>query len=167
MFRRHGFLLLVVLCAGLNGNTAAQERARITLEQLNAVGKALAAQRCPRPVEVKTTFIRNPSQRDVADEMQSFDCRSFRVAIYRSLSASPPRELPMSVVLEGAHPLAAGPWAVGASAAAIRAEFGPPAREFGESMAYSLDPRRPGRDTLTFEVGAGIVRAVSWSWDVE
>jgi len=165
---RHATLRPVLLAAALlAGGAAAQPDPRDALARLNALGQALAAQKCPRPVEVKTSFVRNPSQREVADEMQSIDCRSFRVAIYRSLSATPPRESPMSVVLEGAHPLAVDPWAVGASAQAVRAGLGAPAREFGESLVYSLDPRRDGRDTLTFEVRGGVVRALNWSWDVD
>jgi hypothetical protein len=155
----------VVLLLAATGH--AQERATYTLEQLNVIGRALASERCHRPVEVKTSFVRNPNNRDIADEMRSFDCRTFRVAIYRSLSASPARELPMAVTLEGEHPLAKGAWTVGASAASVRSVLGAPARVFGESMAYSLDAQRPGRDTLTFEVAAGVVHAVSWSWELE
>lgn len=140
---------------------------RYTLAQLDAVGRALATQKCDRPVEVKTSFVRNPHDREVADEMQSFDCRAFRVAVYRSLSSSPPRERPMSVVLEHAHPLAGGPWAVGASAASVRAALGPPLRVFGENLVYPLGRDRAGQDTITFETTAGIVRAVSWNWEVD
>ena len=160
-------LLCSALCLGLVGLGRAEDRAPYNLEQLNAIGRSLAAEKCYRPVEVKTSFIRNPNNREVADEMQSFDCRGYHIAIYRSLSQSPPKELPMSVVLEGEHPLASGPWAVGGSAARIRSVLGAPSRMYGESLVYSLDPKRPDQDTLTFEVTAGVVHAVSWSWDVE
>lgn len=159
-------LVAAALAAGLAG-TANGDEERYTLAQLDRIGRALAEQRCQRPVEVKTSFVRNPHDREVADEMRSFDCRAFRVAVYRSLSSSPPRELPMSVVLEHAHPLANGPWSVGASASSVRAALGPPLRVFGESLVYALGPERPRRDTITFEADAGIVRAVSWNWEVD
>lgn len=168
--RPHGgdrsLLVAAALSVGLAGTAHGGEE-RYTLAQLDGIGRALAKERCYRPVEVKTSFVRNPHDREVADEMQSFDCRAFRVAVYRSLSQSPPRELPMSVILEHAHPLANGPWSVGASAAGVRAALGPPLRVFGESLVYSLNHEHPGQDTITFEAAAGIVRAVSWTWDVD
>lgn len=165
--RLRRMVLAFALWAGLVEAGHGQARAAYTLEQLDAVGRALATERCHRPAEIKTSFIRHPTRRDVADEMQSIDCRSFRIAVYRSMAQSPPRESPMSVVLQGGHPLASGPWAVGGSAREIRSVLGSPMRVFGESLVYSLSPQRPGQDTLTFEVDKGIVVAVSWSWDVE
>jgi hypothetical protein len=138
-----------------------------TLAQIDAIGRSLAAQKCRRPVEVKTVFVANPRDRGVADEMQSFDCKAFRVAIYRSLFPTPAHELPMSVVLVEAHPLAEGPWSLGASADSISAMLGPPARRFGDSLVYSTNPAQPGRNTITFEVSAGVVRALSWNWEVD
>jgi len=157
---------LVILALGAGLGVHGQDAA-YTLAQLGTIGKTLAAEKCYRPVEVKTSFIPNPRNREVADEMRSFDCRTFHVAIYRSLSASPAKEMPMSVVLEGAHPLAGGAWSVGAAAASVRSVLGSPLRVFGENLVYSLSPTRPGQDTLTFEVSKGIVEAVSWSWDVD
>jgi len=162
----HSLLVVLALWASLGRGAHGQEAA-YTLTQLGAIGKSLAAEKCYRPVEVKTSFIPNPRNREVADEMLSFDCRTFHVAIYRSLSASPAKEMPMSVVLEGAHPLAGGAWAVGAAAASVRSVLGSPLRVFGENLVYSLSPARPGQDTLTFEVSKGIVEAVSWSWEVD
>ena len=156
------WLWLVAGCAA-----AWAEPVAPTLAQLNDIGLAIAQQKCPRPVEVKTSFVANPRDRDVADEMQSFDCRTYRVAVYRSLSQTPPREVPLSVVLDGEHPLAQGPWSVGASAATIHSLLGPPTKTFGEVLVYALDPKRPDRDTLTFEVADGIVQAVTWTWEVE
>lgn len=157
-------LVAVGLLALAASFVAAADPGRDDLEELAAFGKALAAEKCARPVEVKTSFVRTPGDSTLSDEMQSFDCRAFKVAVYRSHRVSPPRESPMSVVLLGAVPRA-GRWAVGASASDILATLGAPARRFGENLVYALG--NEGRDTLTFEVEGGVVRAVSWYWDVD
>ena len=169
MNRQWSFLVCTLALAALGAaaeNGFCADQSRYTIEELNAFGRALAAEKCSRPIEVKTNFVRSPGNAAAADEMQSFDCRTFEVAVYRSLATSPARELPMSVLLIGAHPRA-GPWAVGARAADIRAVLGPPARVFGENLVYSLSPTRDVRDTLTFEVNAGVVQALNWNWETD
>jgi hypothetical protein len=99
--------------------------------------------------------------------MQSHMCRGFRVAVYRSALADSTREFPMSVVVESAHPRLAAEWSVGATAASVQTRLGAPYRSAGESLSYSLRAQQPGRDVLTFEVEAGIVRAVTWSWEID
>jgi hypothetical protein len=94
-------------------------------------------------------------------------CRGFKVAVYRSVLADSAREFPLSVVVQSAHPLIGADWSVGASAAAVRSRLGPPHSTAGESFGYLLRPPPDGRDTLTFEVEAGIVRAVAWTWEVD
>lgn len=157
--RRH---LVAALALGLCAPAVAVEPAA-----LDRIGRAIAAERCARPLEVKVSFVRNPQAADVADEMQSFACRGFRVAIYRSLSPLPARELPMELVLEGAHPRVDAAWSVGASPAQVQAALGAPQTTRGASFGYELDRARPGRDRLEFEVRDGIVRAISWSWEVD
>lgn len=157
----------LAVAAGASALVAGVARAdgAAALAELDAAGRAIAAEKCSRPVEVKTSFVRNPVDRAVADEMQSTDCRSFSVAVYRALAPAPLRELPMSVVLRGAHPRIALAWSVGAQAAAVRAALGAPQRQFGENLVYGL--RSGAQDSLTFEVKAGIVDALSWNWDVD
>ena len=41
--------------------------------------------------------------------------------------------------------------------------LGPPTVVLGDNLVYAL----AARDTLTFEVQAGRVRAVTWTWDVD
>jgi hypothetical protein len=138
-----------------------------TAPELDRIGRAIAAERCARPLEVKVSFVRNPTSVDVADEMQSIACRGLRIAIYRSLAPGPPRELPMEVVLEDKHPRSAAAWSVGATPAQVQAVLGPPRTTRGESFGYALDPTRPDRDRLDFEVRDGVVRALTRSWDVD
>ncbi len=153
---RAAFALSLALAAGA---AAAQP----TLAELDRVGRAIAAQPCPRPVEAKSSFIANPRRRDVADEMRSVDCRAWRVAVYVSHSTVPPREQPMELVVIGAEPRLDPRLAVGATPAAVRALLGEPQRLRGASLVYTLG----GRDTLSFEVSDDMVRAVAWSWDVD
>jgi hypothetical protein len=120
-----------------------------------------------RPLEVKTQFVRNPRAPDATEEMQSFACRGFRVEVYRTKVDGMPRELPMSVVIEAANPHLSSEWSVGVTAASVRARLGAPLSSVGETLSYSLSAERAGRDTLTFEVEGGIVRAVTWNWDVD
>lgn len=138
-----------------------------TPADLDHIGRAIAAERCARPLEVKVSYVRNPTASDVADEMQSIACRGLRIAIYRSLAPAPVRELPMEVVLEDKHPRIAAAWSVGATPAQVQAVLGPPRTTRGESFGYALDPTRPDRDRLDFEVRDGAVRAITWSWDVD
>lgn len=157
--RAVGFVALAVVA--LSGVCAGY-----TLDELDRFGRQLAAEKCPRPVEVKTSYVPTPGDSTSADEMLSFDCRSFKVATYRSRATSPARDLPMSVLLVGTLPQA-GAWAVGASASELRAALGPPSRLYGENLVYTLPSGHDGRDTLTFEVKAGVVQALSWNWDVD
>ena len=138
-----------------------------TLEAIDRIGRTIAAEKCERPLELKVSLVRNPQVPDVSDEMQSIACRGWRVAIYRSLAPAPPRELPMSVVIEAAHPRVAPAWSVGATPAQVRAALGPPLTSRGESFSYRLGPDPRGQDRLDFEVRDGIVRAVTWTWDVD
>lgn len=155
------------VCAGLAALVSASAIASESLAAIDRIGRTIAAEKCERPVEVKQSFVRNPTVADVADEMQSTTCRGWRVAVYRSLSTTPPRELPMSVVVEAAHPRLAPAWSVGTTPAQVQAVLGVPFARRGESFGYSLDSARPGRDTLDFEVREGLVRAVTWTWDVD
>jgi hypothetical protein len=155
--------LAAALGAGLLAAAAHGE----TPAELDRIGRAIAAERCARPLEVKVSFVRNPTAADVADEMQSVACRGFRIAIYRSLSPLPARELPMELVLEGAHPRVDTTWSVGATPAQVQAALGPPQTTRGVNFSYAFDPVRPQRDRLDFEVRDGIVRAITWSWDVD
>lgn len=155
----------VAIAAGAAWVAPAGFAADTTLAELDRVGRAIAAQRCARPLEVKVSEIRHP--RAGVDEMQSIACRGFRVAIYRSFASDPPREMPMAVVVESGHDRLDNAWSVGASGASVRSRFGAPFATRGESFSYSLDPQRPGRDTLEFEVHGGIVRVVTWTWEVD
>jgi hypothetical protein len=137
------------------------------LATLDQIGRAIAKEKCQRPAEVRTQFVLQPLAPDAIDEMQSHACRGYRVAVYVSTQADAMREFPMSVVVESAHPLLAGEWAVGATAAALRARLGTPYTAHGESFGYSLHAGRPGKDMLTFEVERGVVRAVTWNWDID
>lgn len=56
---------------------------------------------------------------------------------------------------------------MGATGASVRARLGAPLSTIGETLSYSLSAERAGRDTLTFEVEGGIVRAITWNWDVD
>jgi hypothetical protein len=147
--------------------TVPAAQAADTLEAIDRIGRTIAAEKCERPLELKVSFVRNPQVADISDEMQSIACRGWRIAIYRSLAPAPPRELPMSVVVEAAHPRVAAAWSVGATPAQVHAALGPPLTSRGESFSYRLgsDPR--GQDRLDFEVRDGIVRAVTWTWDVD
>ena len=80
----------LAVAAALCGAAQADEPPAAVLARLDAIGRRIAAERCARPLEVKTSFVRNPQHREVADEMQSIDCRGFRIALYRSLAPSPP-----------------------------------------------------------------------------
>lgn len=164
MGHRLGSIVLATsgVCAAASGGAAES-----TLAELDRLGRSIAAERCPRPQEMKVSLVRHPHAQAVADEMQSTRCRGFRVAVYRSHSSDPPRELPMSVVVESDHPRVDAAWSVGASSAEVRSALGAPFVTRGESFSYSLSPLRPGRDTLEFEVQAGIVRAVTWNWQVD
>jgi len=156
-------LLPALLPALLAGPAFAQGNP--ALAELDRAGRAMAAARCARPVESKASRV-GGSQ----DEMQSIDCRSFRVAIYVAHDAgngSGPRESPMALVVLGhAAGLPAG-LAVGVAPTAVQALLGVPSRQRGDSFSYLLDPSRPAGDSITFEVEADRVRAISWSWAAE
>ena len=138
-----------------------------SLRALDTLGRTLVAQKCQRPVEVKTSFVRSASAADSVDELQSTDCRSLRIAVLRVRGADGVRELPLALLLEEVHPALASAVSVGAAVADVRAALGPPARLRGEHLVYTLDAARPLADTLTFEVQDGRVRALAWSWDAE
>jgi hypothetical protein len=164
--RSFACLALLVLCGRAHGAEPAIDAAR-ALSELDQVGRAIAKEKCQRPLEVKAQLVAQPLAADATDEMQSHACRGFRVAVYVSTLAASTRELPMSVVVESRHPLLANEWSVGATPQNVRARLGAPYSAAGESFSYSLRAERPGRDTLTFEVEGGIVRAVTWSWDID
>ncbi len=156
--------LAAAACLALLASAAASAQ---TPAELDRIGRTIAAQRCVRPLEVKVSYVRSPHSDSVADEMQSITCHGLRIAIYRALAPPPARDLPMEVVLEGAHPQVAAAWSVGATPAQVQAALGQPQSTRGADFAYALDPARPQRDRLAFEVRDGIVRAVTWSWDVD
>jgi hypothetical protein len=161
-----GSLLWALLCCR-SACAQAPADAALRLSALDAVGRAIANEKCQRPSEVKTQFVVQPLTPNATDEMQSHMCRGFRVAVYRSALGDSAREFPMSVVVEAAHPLLPSEWSIGATAAGVRARLGVPYRAAGESFSYSLRSQQPGSDVLTFETEAGIVRAVVWSWEID
>jgi hypothetical protein len=134
-----------------------------TLAELDRIGREIALQSCPRPQEVKSSFLPNQRRRDARDEMRSIDCRGFRVAHYLVGDTDPPRLLPMELVVEQPHPRLDTRLAPGATEAAVRAALGEPTIVRGPTLGYALG----ARDTLVFELFGGRVRAVTWSWDVE
>ena len=160
---RHRTLLLGALFAGPCA-FAAPEAA--TLAELDRLGRSIAAQKCQRPLEVKTSFVRNPRFAEISDEMVSIACRGLRIAIYRS-NSTPPRELPMSVVLEDVHPRLPATLSIGASGRSVRATLGPPSTTPGQNLEYPLGAGKASRDTVTFEIQAGRVQAISWLWEVD
>jgi hypothetical protein len=160
---KHAALLAMLTAAA----GAAQAQATLptfpTLAELDRLGREIATQACPRPQEVKSSFVPNPRRPDTRDEMRSTDCRGFRVAHYIANDSTPPRVLPMELVVE--QPLARldARLAPGASEASVRAVLGAPATVRGPTLGYALGTR----DTLLFELFEGRVRAVTWSWDVD
>jgi len=146
---------------------ASAQPAPPSLRALDALGRSLVAQKCTRPVEVKTSFVRSAGAADSVDELQSTDCRGLRIAVLRVRGGDGVRELPLALLLEEAHPALAGAVSIGATVADVRAALGTPAQQRGEHLVYPLDPARPLADTLTFEVQDGRVRALAWSWDAE
>jgi len=132
------------------------------LAELDRAGRSIAAARCARPVENKTSQVGGSR-----DEMQSVDCRTFRVALYVAHQGGTVRESPMALVVLGDGPALPRGLAVGSEPAAVQALLGPPTRQRGDSFSYLLDPSRPAGDSITFEVDAGRVRAISWSWSVD
>jgi len=131
------------------------------LAELDAAGRALAGRGCTRPVESKVSVAAG------GEEMQSIDCRTFRVARVVVREGGAAREAPMALVVLGEVDGLPPGLAVGADAAAVERRLGAPARRAGSSLGYLLDPARPGGDSITFEVEAGRVRAISWSWQVD
>lgn len=134
-----------------------------TLADLDRFGRSVAASRCARPLEQKSSFLPTPGRPDAADEMRSVDCRSWRVATYVSRSGGTPREQPMELVFVAADAQLDARLGVGADEAAVLAALGPPAARPAGNLRYDLTPR----DTLSFELWQGRVRAVSWSWHVD
>ena len=134
-----------------------------TLAALDRLGRTIAEQPCPRPVEVKSSLLANPRNPAAPDEMRSTDCRGLRVAHFVSNAGPAPRVLPMELVLEQPHPGLDARLAPGASETAVRELLGAPTLARGRALGYALSPR----DTLVFELFEGRVRAVSWSWDVD
>ena len=145
----------------------AVERGATALAELDRIGRAIAGQKCRRPIESKTQFVAYPLAEQAKDEMHSHACPGFRVAVYRSTLAGATREFPVSVVVEDAHPLLGAEWGVGAPVAELRRRLGTPQAVSAEGFGYALRPDRAGRDTLRFEVAGGVVRAITWTWDVE
>jgi hypothetical protein len=156
---RHAALLALLAAAG-----AAQAQATpAALAELDRLGREIATQACPRPQEVKSSFVPNPRRPDTRDEMRSTDCRGFRVAHYIVGDSTPPRVLPMELVIEQPHARLDARIAPGATEASVRAVLGAPASARGPTLGYALG----ARDTLLFELFEGRVRAVTWSWDVD
>jgi hypothetical protein len=158
MRRRHA------LCALWLAASAVQAQApQPTLAALDRLGREIALQACPRPQEVKSSFLPNLRRSDARDEMRSIDCRGFRVAHYLVGDTDPPRLLPMELVVEQPHPGLDARLAPGATEATVRAALGAPTVVRGPTLGYALG----ARDTLVFELFGGRVRAVTWSWDVD
>lgn len=135
----------------------------LTLAALDRIGRAIVVERCARPTEVKTVQIRAETPGAPDDEMESTSCQGLRMAVYRVNATRPAHERPMSLVLEAAHPKLPAALGVGATADGVRASLGAPAAVLGDNLVYAL----AARDTVTFEVQAGRVRAVTWTWDVD
>lgn len=151
---------LLVLC----GTPGVHAQAPLpTLAELDRLGREIAQQPCPRPVEVKTSLLPNPRKPGTPDEMRSTDCRGLRVAHFVSNEGAAPRVLPMELVLEQPIPRLDPRLAPGASEASVREVLGAPTVVRGKALGYRL----AGRDTLVFELFEGRVRAVTWSWDVD
>ncbi len=130
------------------------------LQALDSAGRAIAAAGCTRPREAKTSQVGSSG-----DEMQAIDCRSFRLAIYKPRGgAAAPMELVVLAADGPALPALPPCCGVGADAAAVQAQLGPPARQHGGSFSYRLGAAGPGGDSITFETEGGLVRAVVWSW---
>ena len=160
--RRHVAVAVATMLAVLG---AAAQEARPwppSRNELDAIGRAIVSEGCARPREMKSSFVRS-ARGDSSDEMRSIDCRGVRIATYLARGPDGARETPMELVIESPHPHLDARLGVGAEAAAVRAALGPPNTTRGENFSYVLR----GRDTLGFEVRGGVVRTVTWSWDVE
>ena len=152
----------VLLALGLASGATAQALLP-TLAELDRLGREIAQQPFPRPIEVKTSLLPNPRKPGTPDEMRSTDCRGLRVAHFVSNEGAAPRVMPMELVLEQAHPRLDARLAPGAAEATVREVLGAPTVVRGKALGYRLS----GRDTLVFELFEGRVRAVTWSWDVD
>lgn len=161
-------LLLVAAWHGpqASAQSPAVRRAEVEdrLAALDRAGRAMAAARCPRPVEVLTRFLNDPLRPAERDEMSTFDCRELRVTLLKAAGST--QEQPVSVVVQGHHPLLLAPLEVGAATLAVLAALGEPERRFGPHLSYRLHPQRE-RDRVTFEIESGVVRAISFAWAPE
>lgn len=156
---------LVALLAARGAAMALGSDAAAALAELDRIGRTIAAERCARPLEVKTVFVRNPHRADRSDEMQSIACQGVRIAVYRSMSTDSARELPMSLVLEARDARLPESLSIGAREQDVVARLGPPATRPGGQLGYAFDAG--GRNTLSFELRDGLVHAVTWTWDVD
>jgi len=125
------------------------------LLELDRTARVMAAAGCAHPAEEKSTRVGNTD-----DEMRSVDCRSHRIAYYRSGG----REQPMALVVQGRGTQLPPALAPGSKPADVMAVLGAPAERREHTLVYLPRPR----DRISFEIDDNErVRAVSFSWDTE
>lgn len=149
---KRGAALLALAFTG-----AAAQDGGSALAGLDRAGRAIAAAGCARPVEDKTSTVAG------GEQMRALDCGAFRIASV----VTPQGERPMALVVLADGPALPAGLSIGMDAGPLRTRFGAPAHEGANSLSYRLDPSRPGGDSITFELDAGRLRAVSFNWRVD
>ncbi len=110
--------------------------------------------------------IQNRYDASVWDEVKTVNCLKLRAEVYISRASEPSRQLPLSLVVEGALPMMPSHLQVGSPAANVSAALGKAKHTVRGSLTYDL-PSEARNDTITFKTRGAKVTSIHWSWDVD
>jgi hypothetical protein len=158
--RRKRLAIPGALCALL----AACSHTPVTHDELSAIGEAIAREGCPDPV---VTVERRPNAHvtGATNELRTLECPHARIGWHIAHATRPPREFVSIVQLRQPHPRLPRSLDLGASADAVRRTLGAAIEDTPSQLVYL--PGDSDAFRIAFELEAGRVRSIEWSWMID
>jgi hypothetical protein len=132
--------------------------------QLNELGYSIVAKKCLKPIGIKSEHIKNRHDSAIIDEIRQISCKGYEIKIYLANVTKPPRELPLTLdVTQMLKDIEVSQY-IGRNSALVIKAYGQPSEIDGESMVYPLNE---SGNIIKFKVKKGLVKGITWYWDVD
>jgi hypothetical protein len=149
--------------SALCGLLAACSHAPVTRDNLGTIGEVIAREGCREPA-VMVERVPSSHVAGVTNELRILECPHARIGWYIAHATRPPREFVSMVRLWQPHPRLPRSLDIGASADAVRRTLG---AGIGDAPSQLVYPLGDSVDTVAFELDAGRVRSIEWSWMID
>lgn len=135
------------------------------LDELDKVGRRIAAQPCPRPL-ITAKAEKNIHDETIKDRYITQKCPKAESEIFRSSASQYKKVIPLFASLSRTDSRVPSAFQIGASLSRIKSRLGTPEVEKADSITYLL-PSDTREEMVTFFHDGTRVVSTQWSWYVD